>query len=123
MLLPRVFLAMHGFDDVLAIEYTHEAIDARFLGEELGLMPLHQAAGDDQLAGTANLLVFSHFEDGVDRFLLGGVDETAGVDHQDVGLVGLMRQLVASGDQLAHHDFAVDEILGATQTDKTDFHG
>ena len=31
------------------------------------------------------------------------------------------RQLVASGHKLAHHDFTIYEVFGATQTDKTDF--
>jgi hypothetical protein len=26
------------------------------------------------------------------------------------------------GGELAHHDLAVDEILGATEADETDFH-
>ncbi len=52
---------------------------------------------------------------------LAGIDEAAGVDDQHVGLVGMRRQLVALGRKLAHHDFAIDEVLGATQTDKTDF--
>jgi len=33
----------------------------------------------------------------------------------------MRRQLVSAGHQSAHHDFAVDEILGTAQTDKTDF--
>jgi hypothetical protein len=28
---------------------------------------------------------------------------------------------VAFGHKLAHHDFTIDEVLGATQTYKTDF--
>ena len=34
---------------------------------------------------------------------------------------GMRRQLVAAGHKLAHHDFAIDQVLGTAQTDKTDF--
>src|ERR1039457_5278642 len=47
--------------------------------------------------------------------------ETAGVDHQDIGFGGVGRQLVAPGQQLAHHDFTVNEVFGTAQTDKADF--
>jgi hypothetical protein len=33
-------------------------------------------------------LVLDHLEDGVDGFLLGGVDERTGVDDEDVGVFG-----------------------------------
>jgi hypothetical protein len=41
--------------------------------------------------------------------------------HEHFGLAGMGRQLVAPGHQLAHHDFAIDEVLGTTQADETDF--
>jgi hypothetical protein len=31
------------------------------------------------------------------------------------------RQFMAVGHELTHHDFAIDEVLGAAQTYKTDF--
>jgi hypothetical protein len=50
-----------------------------------------------------------------------GIDEAAGVDHQDVSLIGMRRELVTVGDELAHHDLAIDQVFGAAQTDETDF--
>ena len=88
---------------------------------DIAAVAFHQAAGDDQLAGAADFLVLGHLQDGVDRFLLGGVDEAAGVDHQDVGLIGMGGQLVAFGHELTHHDFTIDEVFGTAQTDETDF--
>ena len=49
---------------------------------------LHQAAGDHQLPGAPGGLVLRHFQDGVDRLLLGAGDERAGVDHDHVGFFG-----------------------------------
>jgi hypothetical protein len=33
----------------------------------------------------------------------------------------MRREFMAARREVAHHDFAVDEILGATETDETDF--
>ena len=40
----------------------------------------------------------------------------------DVGVLRGGREGVAGGGDIAHHDLGVDEILGATEADKTDFH-
>ena len=42
------------------------------------------------------LLVLRHLEDGVDRFLLGLVDEGAGVDDEDVGVGGIAGELMSA---------------------------
>ena len=57
--------------------------------------------------------VAGHFEDGVDGFLLGCVDEAAGVDDEDVGLFGPGGQACAAAIEKAHHDLGVDQVLGA----------
>jgi hypothetical protein len=38
-------------------------------------------------------------------------------------LLGLRGQLVAIGDELPHHDFAIDEIFRAAETYKSNFQG
>jgi hypothetical protein len=37
------------------------------------------------------------FEDCLDRFLLGGIDKTAGIDDQHVGLAGFAGNLITIG--------------------------
>jgi hypothetical protein len=95
-------------------------------GEILG-EPLGHAAGDDQLlllAALGHAAVLVHLEDVADGFLLGGVDEGAGVDDDHVGLFGLRNDLHARLMKMPDHDLAIDEILGATERDETDFdHG
>jgi hypothetical protein len=74
------------------------------------------AAGNDHLA------VLSHcFADGAERFLLGAVEETAGVDNDQVGAVMLARQLVAFGAQPGDDALGIHQRLGATQGNKADF--
>ena len=74
---------------------------------------LDEAAGDDELFGRAGGFVAGHFEDGVDGFLLGGVDEGAGVDDEDLGLLRMGGEARAGAVEQAHHDLGVDEVFGA----------
>ena len=115
---------LHAFAerrDLLQLIGADDRVHFRHVLPDVAAIALHQAAGDDQLLRAAGLLVLGHLEDGVDRFLLGGIDEAAGVDDEDVGIGGMRRQLVALRGELAHHDFGIDEILRAAETDKTDF--
>ena len=65
----------------------------------LNLLPvaLHQASGHHQFLGGAEFLVLGHFQNGVDGFLLGGFDEGASIDDDDVSLVGARRKLDTPG--------------------------
>jgi len=59
--------------------------------------------------------MLDHFEDGVDGLLLGGIDEGAGVDDEDFGVFEAVGEAGAGAVEQAHHDFAVDEVLGAAE--------
>ena len=67
--------------------------------------------------------VAGHLEDGVDRFLLGRVDEGAGVDDEDIGGFGVGGDARAGAVEQAHHDLAVDEVFGAAEADEADAQG
>jgi hypothetical protein len=69
----------------------------------------------------ADFLVLRHFQNRVHRFLLRRVNEAAGIDDDDVRLVGLGREFMPARGELTHHDFAIDQIFGAAEADKTDF--
>jgi hypothetical protein len=62
--------------------------------------------------------VLDHLEDGVDGLLLGGVDEAAGVDDDDLGVFGAGGQLGSVVVEQAHHDLRVDEVFGAAERDE-----
>src|SRR5208283_185076 len=83
----------------------------------------YQAAGYNQALGLAGGLVTRHFKDGIDRFLLGAGDKGTGVDDDHVGIFGRWSQLSPGLRQNAHHDLAIDEVLGAAQAYKADFEG
>ena len=114
-------VAFDGFDDAFDFAGADDRVYFGNLLENLVAVAFHQAAGDDEFFGGAEFFVLGHFEDGVDGFFLGGFDEAAGVDDQDFGVVGARRQFVAFARENAHHDLAVDEVLGASEGDKTDF--
>ncbi len=62
-------------------------------------------------------------EDGVDGFLLRGVDEGAGIDDEDIGFVGIGGDVHAAAGGVAEHDLGIDEVLGAAEGDHADLHG
>ena len=85
---------------------------------------LHQASGDDQFFGRAEFLVFGHFQNRVDRFLLRRLDEAARVDDEDFGFFGARREFVAVARENAHHHLAIHEVFRATQRNESDLgHG
>jgi len=75
-----------------------------------------EAAGDDDLAVLGQRLA-----DRVERLLLRGVDEAAGVDDDEVGTAVGLRGLVALGAQLGEDALGIDERLRAAERDETDF--
>jgi hypothetical protein len=74
------------------------------------------AAGDDDLAVLGHRLA-----DGAERFLLGAVEEAAGVDDDDVGAVMLAGQLIAFGAQPGDDALGIHQRLGAPKRNKADF--
>ena len=66
-------------------------------------------------------ILLRHFQNGIDRLLLGRVNKRAGIYHDHVGVFGARRDLRSAGLQHAHHYLAIDEVLGAAQADKPNF--
>jgi hypothetical protein len=52
----------------------------------------------------------------------GRIDKAAGVDDDDVGVGRMRRQLMPGCGELAHHYLRIDEVLGASEADETNFH-
>ena len=85
--------AMHGLQHALILLRARDRQHAGIGRLDLFGFGAH-AAGDDDLA------VLGHgLADGAERFLLGAVEEAAGVDDDDVGAVMLAGQLIALGAQ------------------------
>ena len=112
-----------GGEDLLQLAGADHGVNFRNVLLDFVAIALDQASGDDQLLRFAGDLVLRHFEDRVHRLLLGGVDERAGVDHDDVGVFGAGGDLGAALREQAHHDFAVHQVLGTTEADEANFLG
>ena len=62
------------------------------------------------------------FQDGVDAFLLGGIDEGTGVNDHNIGGGGIVRNLDSAFNERAEHDFGIDKIFGAAEGNKPHAH-
>jgi hypothetical protein len=81
----------------------------------------HAADGNDRLA-MAGTLQRSGFYDCVDRFLLGGIDEAARIDEDDVSVVGGGRETPTAILQLGDLSLRIDGVLFATQRNQGELH-
>ena len=109
-----------GGEDRFELAGADDGVDLGDVSADLVAVSLDEAAGDDEFADASAVgdLVLDHLEDGVDRLLLGGVDEGAGVDDEDVGVFGTGGKLGAVVVEQAHHHFGVDEIFRAAERDE-----
>src|SRR5579863_7083504 len=107
-----------GVENGFELAGADDGVDLRNVFADLVAIALDEAAGDDELARGAGGFVARHLEDGVDRLLPGRVDEAAGVDDEDFGVLGARGKARAGAVEQAHHDLAVDEVLGAAQRNK-----
>src|SRR3989338_5738933 len=76
-------------------------------------MTLHHAPYGDDGASAPLLLQSPRVHDGVDRLLLGGVDEAAGIDENDVGVLRVGRHFRAPIDEFGEIPLGVDRVLVA----------
>jgi len=103
----------------------HEGVHLGELLGQVGRVTLGKAPSHHKLLprlGTVQTAAMG-LQDRPDALLLGRIDESAGVDQHDVGLVGLGGEFVAVALGIAEHDLGIDEVLGATEADQADFTG
>ena len=93
-------------------------IDFRNFREQVVLLALGQAAGDDDCTDAPLFLERQHLANDAKRFLARGLDEAARVDHNDVGAVGIRHQRVAILCQPAEHALGIDEVFGTAEADE-----
>ena len=106
---------VHRGDYLLVLLWAGDRQDAGVHVADRVLFHAH-AAGDDDLA-----VLGDGFADHFQGLGLGAVDETAGVDHHDVGVFVGRDDLIAFHAQLGEDALGVDQRLGASKTDEADF--
>ena len=105
---------------------AHHSIHLGDLLLDLAAVTLSQAAGDDDLQLRVLLLVGASLQNVLNGLGLGALDESAGVDHHDlgVGAVAVEEDLVSGGGEPCHQMLAVDGVLRtAERYDVNFFHG
>ena len=105
--------------DVVVAAGAAENVDFGQLAAHFVRVALHQTAGHDQTLHAAGLLVLRGLEDGLDGFGLCRFDEAAGVDHADVRLAHILRDLPARVAHQGEHMLAVHQIFGAAERNKS----
>jgi hypothetical protein len=86
-------------------------------------VPLHHAPDGDERAAGAGRLQPAGFHDGVDGLALRRVDEAAGVDDDDLGVLEVRRVLDAAVDETRQVALGVDRVLVAAEGDEADLQG
>ena len=97
-------------------------IDLGDLLNDLLLVALSQAAGHNDLEVRIFLLVLAGHQDILDSFGLGGLDEAAGVDDDNVSLGGVSHGGVAVLDEGVAEYVGVNLVLRAAEGDNGNFH-
>jgi len=112
-----------GAEAIRNVRVVVEAQDCVGLGKRVGelfAVPLGEAADCDDRLGAAGVLVVGRGQEGVDRILLRGLDETAGVHHHGVRLGGVLDEPEATGFEPAGEFLGVDIVAGTAQRDQGD---
>ena len=112
---PTSNLRLDRIDDARHFAGPEKRIDLGDVLRELVAVALRETAGHDETRALAVTLVLGHLQDRVDRFLLGVVDEGAGVHDDDVGIRGVRRELVPGLLREPQHHLAVDEVFRAAE--------
>ena len=89
VLLADIRIAADGIDDVLPVEHADQTIDAGHVVEQFSLMPLHEAAGDDNPFYAAGFFQFERFADFLERFSFAGLEKSTGIDDHGIGIGGV----------------------------------
>lgn len=85
------------------------------LGHQFLLVPLGQAAGDDDALNPPLLFQLGEFQNILDGFLFGVLDEAAGVDNHHVRQAAFRHQFKAGLLQLGQHQFRIHLVLRAAE--------
>ena len=113
-------LALDRAQDVLHLAGAQRRVDLGDLLAQLLVVALGQAARDDQAPRAPRLLLARHLQDGVDRLLLGAIDERAGVHDDHVRVLRVRDQGMAARLQAPEHHLAVDQVLRTAQAHQPD---
>ena len=106
---------LHDLCDVGVFADTDDSVDLAELLHDLAVVTLGKTARDDDRFDLAFLFQLGKLQDLVDAFLLGALDETAGVDDDSVCHRGVFFELKTRLIQLKHHQLGVHAVFRAAE--------
>src|SRR6266404_2817860 len=115
--------SFHNRAKLTHLVQSNERIDLRQLLAQLVRKPLRHTAAHDQFLiwSLAKSALLMRIENRIDRFLLGRIDERARVHDQHVGFLRARCDFHSALQNTPEHDFGVDQVFGATETDHAHF--
>jgi len=102
--------------DPVVISGAQDRIDLGHLGQDIDGITLGQAACDDQISGpSGRLFILCQLQDAVNGFLFCGFDKATCIDHQYIGLAGIIHHQESSLAQELAHALGINQILGTAK--------
>ena len=86
---PRLTMRIQEFGDAMVLTGADKEIDFRHLALEILVVALREATRGDEHLALGAFLELRHIEDRLDRLLFRGLDERAGIDDDDFGVLGV----------------------------------
>ncbi len=108
--------------EVMQVGEPEEEVDLGHFRLQFLLIALHEAADRHDGLDAALFLELRRAENRVDRFLLGRVDEAAGVDQDDVGASEVARDDGAVPHEVTHDPLGIDGRFVAAKGDDAQLH-
>ena len=102
---------------------AEDGIGLRQLRRQLLSVPFGEAPDGDDGLGSARAFEFAGLQEGVDGVLLGLGDESAGVDHGDIGQRRILDENPPRRRETPGEFFRVDLVAGASQGHERDAAG
>ena len=106
---------LDGGDDLGVASGAEDAVDFGHFLDNLILIALREAAGDEDLFDRSLLLPARGLQNRVDRLFFGAVDKAAGVDNDDLRVRRVIRERMSGVADERHHLLGVDEVFRAAE--------
>jgi hypothetical protein len=111
LLLESANQPIRKIGDLLAGKDPRYVIDSGTLCKQGLLLPLRQAARNDQAPNLALPLEIEHFVDRAIRLAASSFNKPAGIDDHKIRIFRIRYEAVAVELELSEHPFAIDEIF------------
>ena len=97
---------------------SKDSIYLRNLLDDLLLIPLCHASGNNQSMATSCFLIFCHLKNGFHTLFFGILDKTAGIDHNGICLCLIVYDLMTSGCEKSQHLLRVCQVFITAKRDE-----